>query len=104
MANNRRFNAWINGAFCTITIAPGESLSHYTSYQTDEGWSGSGEFWELSGDGLELRFQWITEGRDCDGYISHSGESFAVDFDGRKPIWTEESHIVYDQYAQMDNY
>ena len=130
---NARLKVWINDSEVTITLRPGESISHSTSEPTDEGYQWSGTTWTYNaGDGVVTR-EWGYGGRDCDGETSTSGtdycpvdklktattneyigpagyESGAWDDDHWAevpgfPEWQEEQPARhYDQYAQLSNY
>lgn len=66
---NARFLVWCNGQFTKLTLRPGQVLNWSQGQATDEGWSRQSESWEHCGDRVEVQF--LDEGRDCDGYLSH---------------------------------
>jgi hypothetical protein len=67
-----RFWHYHNGAV-QIRIAAGETLRHFSSGETDEGWSSELNEWTFDGETLTAR--WKTDGRDCDGRMIRHGES-----------------------------
>lgn len=73
---NARFKVDINDSEVTITLRPGESISHSTSEDTDEGYAWQGTTWTYDADdGVVIR-QWGYGGRDCDGVSSTSGTDY----------------------------
>lgn len=69
-----RFWAFVNGGPVRIKIKPGQTLEWTRLEITDEGFVRSGEIWE-SVTGRVTVFAWH-EGRDCDGRVSGSTESY----------------------------
>ena len=74
---NARFWTWANGAYVKLTLKPGQRLSWSRFIREDEGWSESGETWELSRDGLAIILEWYSDGCDCDGRLSNGGDMIA---------------------------
>ena len=87
---NARFWAYINGGPVKITLRPGQTLSHYQAWATDEGWASEGDTWEHTGDGVE--HEYASDGADCDGRLSSGGDSYCALCDlraGNYPYITE---------------
>lgn len=125
ICRNARFWEWINNGWVKITLRPGQSLSH-SKYSTDEeGYSAELTSWIHDGD--EIRREWNTSARDCDGQISRNGsevcpisrlasvpamlsdESDSRDYFDHMLIYradwqTKDKTRVYDAYAEAMNY
>ena len=115
---NCRFLVFINGDDVKLTLRPGQTLEHFQGGATDEGWSSEFESWTLSDDGDELRREYVTDGSDCDGRLSHYAtayastdpDSFHAGHDPYKqrpalfPYWTEASREQRDYAAEAAGY
>ena len=71
-ANNVRFWEFLNGSPVKITLKPKQRLHWHQAWPNDEGWSSETTIWEYDGDFVWRN--WQNDGRDCDGYLSQSGE------------------------------
>lgn len=95
-----------------IRIKAGQTLHHYTAHATDEGWTSEANEWEF--DGTTLTCRWYTDGVDCDGRLSRSGESSCrvedvmsghTDEDGRTfPAWDRGESSQRDFSAEAAGY
>jgi hypothetical protein len=123
---NARFWVYINGGPVKLTLKPGQALSWSRGGRTEEGWSRESESWEWDGEDWPgvLRHAWLSEGRDCDGYLSHDGEDICrraglrsgdfpcLDYcenpaawDGvRWPAWEKVRSWQRDEYAELAGY
>ena len=73
---NARLKVWINDSEVTITLQPGQSISHSTSEDTDEGYAWQGTTWTYDADDGVVTREWGYGGRDCDGVSSTSGTDY----------------------------
>lgn len=73
---NARLKVWINSSEVTITLRPGQSISHSTSVDTDEGYAWEGTTWTYDADDGVVTREWGYGGRDCDGTTSTSGTDY----------------------------
>jgi hypothetical protein len=98
-----------------LTLHPDQSLTYSESHRTEEGWAASSETFTYDVDQGLVIDEWVTDGRDCDGRLRHSGSKCFkienacaghVDEDGiAYPLWYDyEPTEVYDEYAQAMNY
>lgn len=71
---NARFWVYINGDFVKLTMNPGDVLEHYSSEDTEEGWASEYDCWSYE-DGVIDR-EYVSDGRDCDGRLSHASQSY----------------------------
>jgi len=71
---NCRFWAYVNGGPVKITLKPGQRLEHSEGGPTDEGWHCDSTAWEYPADEAAVYREWCSDGRDCDGRLTHSGE------------------------------
>ena len=127
---NARFWAYVNGGPVKITLRPGQSLEHCEGGATDEGFHVEHVKWEYPDDEPIVYRIWCSDGRDCDGRLTHSGEDvcpverlmkgnypYVTDgelgdpmirntYDGvRWPDWQEhKDRGVYDEYAVAAGY
>ena len=112
-ARRIRFLTHINDSVVKITLAPGQTLRHFQSGPTDEGWTSTAESWNYDGAGV-TRERW-TGGRDCDGLHEHGGTSYAPAqmltarcdqwTDGhRMPEWSRIDAYQRDHTAEASNY
>lgn len=94
-----------------IKIRSGQTLHYSSGGATDEGYWWVGHEWEFDGETLWTR--WSTEGRDCDGRITRSGESWCraheaqagYHFDEvRYPLWHEGEVAQRDYAAEAAGY
>ena len=108
---NARLKVDINSGEVIITLKPGQSVSHSTSEETDEGYAWQGTTWTYDADdGVAIR-EWGYGGRDCDGATSTSGTDYcSVDklrakvnqaYVGRKLV-TEGDESWYESDIQED--
>ena len=77
----------VNGSWVKITLRPGQSLTHHTGGETEEGYSYTTEQWDFDGRTVE-RFS-FTRSMDCDGRgSSEYGQSCPVERLGTGPhLW-----------------
>lgn len=118
---NARFWVYVNDTAVKITLKPGQTLRHYRAEQTEEGWQSYDVTWHS--DGVHVHREWCSDGRDCDGRLSHYGEdSFCIEgyynyrnhrkwtgdlencFEECYPQWGDGYRRVYDEYAQRAGY
>lgn len=97
-----------------ITLDAGQTLHHSSGGRTDEGWHRESNIWSF--DGKVVTSEWCTDGRDCDGRLTRSGEAwFAADKaqagyveEGdssiRYPSWEHGNTRQRDEYAEMAGY
>jgi len=115
MVRNVRFWIFPRSTPVKLTLRPGQTLTYSECHRTEEGFSGTSERLTYDAEQGLVFSEWVTEGRDCDGYLSHSGtkcfkvenaSAGHVDEEGISyPQWDDyEPTRVYDQYAQMMNY
>jgi hypothetical protein len=108
---NARLKIYVNGGDVTITLRPGQSISHHTSEPTDEGYAWEGTTWTYDADDGVVTREWGHGGRDCDGETSTSGTDYCpVDklqakvnqtYVGRKLV-TEGDESWYESDIQDD--
>jgi hypothetical protein len=118
---NARFNTWHSGSgpedggYVTLTLRPGQKLSHYSARQTEEGWSGEGVTYEYDRDAMEVRCDCLSEGCDCDGPIEDVRGFHCPIIDLRAgegpddglpmvPIWHRGGSFHRDAYAEAAGY
>ena len=110
---NRRFWIYINGDYVKLTLHQDQTLRWWGGGPADEGYHYEHEQWEWTEDGVERYY--VSDGRDCDGRLSHSLEQFCpmtklmwvqTTMEGAPllPRWEERRHEVFDEYAQGMNY
>lgn len=110
MARNARFLVWVNGDQAKITLRPGQSLTHYQHYKTDEGWGSETVTWSYPDDAPVISRDWFTDGTDCDGRLCRGGEDecsiddLGCHNDGEYPSWRESGSYQHDQYAELADY
>lgn len=119
MKRNARFWTFENNGWVKLTLRPSQQLSHGVGGRTDEGWSFYGCTWEHEGDRVSRH--WISDGRDCDGRLTHEGHDFALLselaavesylMEGEKPEqtvlrpdWHDLERAVFDEYAVAAGY
>ena len=113
IGRNARFTVYINGADVRITLRPGQMLSHHWGHATDEGYDSGSDTWKHEGD--HISWQWGTDGRDCDGRLSHGGESTATELTGNRvenysepdsdyPVWQSLHSYQHDYRAEAAGY
>ena len=74
MTRNARFWVWsLNGGWVKLTLLPGQSLTHWTGGDTDEGYSYSAETYTHDDD--RVICTQTTDSRDCDGRLDSARES-----------------------------
>jgi hypothetical protein len=130
---NARLKVWINSSEVTITLQPGQTISHSNSEDTDEGYAWSSTTWTYDADDGVVTKKWGYGGRDCDGGIEAHGVDYCpvdklktattneyigpygyesgswnddhwVEVPGW-PDWQEDEPAShYDQYARLSNY
>lgn len=69
-SRNARFWQWLNGGWVKITLRPGQTLTHATGGETEEGWSFEGRNWHHDGDAITSTVS--QESLDCDGRFDAS--------------------------------
>lgn len=69
-----RFWHYINGSPVKLTLHDGQTIDHYHSEPTDEGYSYSGVSLSYDADSRAVYFESSSGGRDCDGRIDHYGD------------------------------
>lgn len=114
---NARFWFYWNQTWVKLTLKPGQTVNITTGHvPDDEGWSAEHvQFHHCAG---VVWRETVSEGRDCDGFISHydkccchvgmlrgklvecadSGEKYLV------PLWVDVTNAVYDESAEMAGY
>jgi hypothetical protein len=92
-----RFWIYQNNGAVLIKMKKGQSLAHFYSMRTDEGYNSGGNEWIF--DGRTLTNNWWTDGRDCDGRISSSGECYC-EADLLKSGYSDEAGIKYPRWRQ----
>jgi hypothetical protein len=90
-----------------IKINKGQTLSHYRGWRHEEGWSS--ESHTFSFDGEVVTSEYGTDGRDCDGRLSTSGESHCAVADLQSGYFDESEGIHYPDWqrgkqSQRDEY
>jgi hypothetical protein len=113
---NARFWTYANGGWIKLTLRPGDTLAHCTGGPTEEGWERRSETYEF--DGRHVRREILSEGRDCDGYLSRFvsqecplARLAAVEVEpdyappgGFRPDWVDADAEVYDEQAVLAGY
>lgn len=106
-AFNVRFRVYLNGSFSTLTLRPGQKLTHRAGGATDEGFSATETSWYLDPwDGRLLRtrdYFW----RDCDGPGSRSiddAQDGWSDVATAAPWWKETRFTQRDVFAEAAGY
>lgn len=107
---NSRFWVIVHDSPVRLTLADGESLAWGFFEYTEEGWRSETLRFERDGD--VIRQIAADGGRDCDGVIRITRESFCsldrlashVWGDLLLPDWTRERSEVFDEYAQAMGY
>lgn len=98
-----RFKDSAHGGEVTLTIKPGQTLSHSEGGRTDEGYSYTGTTWKFERG--ELRCETYTEARDCDGRLDTGGVYFANAIKANGfPDWTHEDSYQRDHSAEAMGY
>lgn len=124
-STNARFWEYINGSLVKLTLRPGQRLHHSHSETTDEGWSAESKYWEYDADWSTVSFVSVSDGRDCDGYLSRTteGQCWVVDLNSRPafigqnpdyedlyhdtiklPNWEYDSARIHDESAIAAGY
>tara|TARA_Y100000310_G_scaffold329265_1_gene398769 strand:+ start:2755 stop:3147 length:393 start_codon:yes stop_codon:yes gene_type:complete len=105
-----------------VALRDGQKINFHHAYNHEEGWSE--EWQEIRRDGAWLFLDSGTDGRDCDGRLSHvmahSANIFRdlrhsapqdwiyeyIDGHGFRRVvdWQEVTHRVFDEYAEAANY
>ena len=108
---NARFWNYVNGSAVKLTIRPGQTLSWSQCWRHEEGWSRETVTFSHVGTGVEVES--ISDGRDCDGYMSAKSSSYCPIANLSKgsiregvkfPRWHDPEVEVYDQFAQRAGY
>lgn len=107
---NARFLVWVNGDRVTLSLTPGDSLSHSHFARTDEGFESGTVTWSLD-DGVVTLDSW-SESRDCDGahrssttLECHVTELQSHEYDGALlPKWAEVGSSQRDYSAEQAGY
>lgn len=106
-----RFWTFKNDAPVLVKINAGQTLQWGESHATDEGYSATGETWHF--DGERIYREWMNDGRDCDGRLTHSGSDYCPisqlragpEMDGvAYPAWQDSESEQRDEYAELMNY
>ncbi len=113
-----RFNYYFDGKTQKVTLKPGEEYSLSFRRPTDEGFQA--EHVTLSLEGRVIVERYLSEGRDCDGLIRHTGERTCpvsdraalipdrrnrMESDRRAyPRFQQVEDDVYDELAQKSGY
>ena len=63
-----RFDFWENGGWVRLQLADGQVLSWGRSFPTEEGWHS--EWTRLRREHDQLKCEYRSDGRDCDGRLS----------------------------------
>ena len=110
MRNARFWVFWNDGAV-KITLKPGQSLSVEVGGPTDEGWYREGITWHH--EGVTVRRECADDGSDCDGRLTHYGESRCCiyglasgnEVDGQQmPAWELTNRGQRDYQAERAGY
>ena len=72
--DNARFWVWHRGSWVKVTLRPGQSLTTFEGYQTEEGYHREASTFTHHGEAVAC--QWYETGRDCDGLYERGGELF----------------------------
>ena len=103
--SNARFRQWINGAWVTLTLTPGQELNWGHGGATEEGWSLVSHSWLLEGG--TIHHSLVTDGCDCDGRLTNYRMSMARVEDisrDRDPVWLSCEETQRDQFAEAMGY
>jgi hypothetical protein len=110
MAKNARF-WWYCHDWVKITLKPGQTLHHFFSKPTDEGYTAEGVRWVY--DDNHVHVETYNDGRDCDGRLERFSESFcpvdklmSVTYNEAPPLpdWEEAVHSQRDHAAEAMGY
>jgi hypothetical protein len=108
---NLKFWVYVNGSPVRITLCPGQTVEHCTGGPDSEGWHRSSILWKHAGHGIYS--EGLTEGRDCDGYVSRWFDCFCPaeeltagsEVDGVVfPRWGDATEETRDDYAEAAGY
>ena len=110
---NRRFWVYVNGDCVKLTLHPDQELRWWVGGLTDEGYHHEHHQWSWHEEGVERYY--VSDGKDCDGRLSHSLEGFcptdqlmwdtcSLSEEVLLPHWEQRRHEVYDENAQAMNY
>jgi len=105
MSDPKTVRFWTYGGkgLVRLRMEDGDTLRWRQGWPTDEGWSAKEVTW-IYKDGIIERY-WLSEGRDCDGYLSHTGEDWSERLNAEGfPVWEPGSVQVYDQNAVRAGY
>lgn len=112
MPRNARFLVCIDAdSDATVTLSPGQTLTHNEGGPHEEGWWGRSTTWTHDGTGVYR--EWSTDGSDCDGRTGTSGEDYCPLADLRAhegcagvmfPKWDAIDARQYDQFAEAAGY
>ena len=70
---NARFWIVCHGSPVKLTFRPGQSLDWYHGAPHEEGWSSESHIWRFDGEYVTVYS--CTDGRDCDGRLTHYNTS-----------------------------
>lgn len=111
---NARFWVYWNHSFVKITMSPGQSLSAYTAWSHEEGWSSESLRLEYDAEQGCIVRHWCLDGRDCDGRLTRSGTDHCSldelasihleDEDVCIPHWLEGDRGCFDEFAEAAGY
>jgi hypothetical protein len=109
-----RFWEFIHGSPVKITVRQGQRLHHSSGAPTDEGYHAEAHVWEL--DGYQVRCEYTTQSRDCDGRHSFYSDTvcpvgfLAAGYREENdpaiayPQWHRVGSSQRDQFAEMMGY
>lgn len=107
-ARGIRFWYWSKNSVVKLVLHPGQVIETGRSGRHDEGWSSSSE--RLYFDGVKVWRDWWSDGTDCDGRMSASGQDVMVDPVGhehhglRLPTWERVESGQRDYAAEAAGY
>lgn len=107
-----RFWIWKNHGWVRVKLKQFQTLSHFQSERTDEGWSSVAE--RFGFDGRKVYSEVQTDGRDCDGRLTVTTlwsckvddlKAVHCDIDDVwRPDWKKERSDQRDEFAEAMGY
>ena len=110
-----RFWVFVNDSWARVTLKPGQTLSHHQGNPTDEGWSSESTTYHYAASDSCVYRQTVTDGRDCDGRLTHwYADQANVDYlevvpaygepSIMRPDWSENKSGQRDYQAEAAGY